>query len=73
MLSKHGVQKVDQGVEHVQVLAYSDLDNTAVLLREMGGWEANLIFLCLRAGLLHQQFSSGGPVCGWLQAGLMSV
>lgn len=39
MLSEHGIQEVDQGVEHVEVLAYPDVDDTAVLLGEMSGWE----------------------------------
>ena len=39
MLSKHGVQEVDQVVEHVEVLAHPDVDDTAVLLGKMGGRE----------------------------------
>lgn len=32
MLGKHGIQEVDQGGEHVEVLPYPDVDDTAVLL-----------------------------------------
>lgn len=41
VLSKHRVQEVDEVVEHVQVLTHPDVDDTAVLLRKMGGREGN--------------------------------
>lgn len=39
MLSEHGIQEVDQGVEHVEVLPHPNADDTAVLLGEMSGQE----------------------------------
>lgn len=39
MLGKHGIQEVDQGVEHVEVLPYPDVDDTAVFLGQMSGQE----------------------------------
>lgn len=39
MLSKHGVQDVDHVVEHAEVLAHPNADDTAVLLGKTGGRE----------------------------------
>lgn len=69
MLGKHGVQESDQAVEHVQVLAHPDVDDTAVLLHEVGAGrdtESSSAEGTKRASPASP--SSNHLLCGWLQA-----
>ena len=52
MIREHRVQEVDQDVEHVEVLAHPDVDDTAVLLGETG--VGNLLKALKESSLLHQ-------------------